>query len=32
MELGMILDIKNYINNLIVNNIISIVGNQNRWS
>lgn len=32
MELGMILDIKNDINNLIVNNIISIVGNQNRWS
>lgn len=30
MELGMILDIKNDINNLIVNNIISIVGNQNR--
>lgn len=32
MELGMILDIKNNINNLNVNNIISIVGNQNRWS
>lgn len=30
--MDMISDIKNNINNLNVNNIISMVGNPNRWS
>lgn len=32
MELGMAPDIENNVNSLNVNNIISVVGNQNRWS